>query len=165
MEGHADVPSQSAEDPQELGTSGSSPSHLLSWSPARRPPSSCPNIRYCLEIHVTLMVKLGAVSLLSHSWMAPLVEDMLHDVRTGLTKAVITGPGGTVLFMEDGHWGRVLPWMKPGMPHSYSLEGVNGLGNKPTLLLTQWQLKKVGRQLPSCNRLLGKGERARAYTC
>ena len=34
----------------------------------------------------------------SHSWMAPLVEDMLHDVRIGLTKAVVIGPGKAVLF-------------------------------------------------------------------
>ena len=30
--------------------------------------------------------------------MAPLVEDMLHKARTGLTKAVVTGPGRVVLF-------------------------------------------------------------------
>ena len=28
----------------------------------------------------------------------PLIEDMLHDARTGLTKAVVTGPGRVVLF-------------------------------------------------------------------
>ena len=44
------------------------------------------------------MEELGAVPLPSHSWMAPLVEDMLHDARTGLTKAVVTGPGRAVLF-------------------------------------------------------------------
>ena len=26
------------------------------------------------------------------------MEDMLHDIRTGLTKAVVTGPGRAVLF-------------------------------------------------------------------
>ena len=30
--------------------------------------------------------------------MAPLVEDMLHKARTGLTVAVVTGPGRAVLF-------------------------------------------------------------------
>ena len=30
--------------------------------------------------------------------MACLVEDMLHDTRTGLTEAVVTGPGRAVLF-------------------------------------------------------------------
>ena len=79
---------------------GSSPSHLPSWSLARRLPSSHPNIRHCLEIHVTLTEELGAVPPPSHSWMAPLVEDMLHDVRTGLTKAVVTGLGRAALFYE-----------------------------------------------------------------
>ena len=31
------------------------------------------------------------------SWTAPLVEDMLHDVRTGLTEAVVIGPGRAIL--------------------------------------------------------------------
>ena len=47
---------------------------------------------------MTLMEEFGAVPPLSHSWMATLVEDMLCDVRTGLTKAVVTGPGRAVLF-------------------------------------------------------------------
>ena len=34
----------------------------------------------------------------SHSWMASLTEDMLHDTRTRLTKAVLIGPGRAVLF-------------------------------------------------------------------
>ena len=44
------------------------------------------------------MEELGAVPPPSHSWMVPLVEDMLHDVRTGLTKVVVIGPGRAVLF-------------------------------------------------------------------
>ena len=43
----------------------------------------------------------------SHSWMAPLVEDMLCDARTGLTKAVLTGPGRAVLFYGRHSMGRV----------------------------------------------------------
>ena len=31
------------------------------------------------------MEELGTVPPPSHSWMAPLVEDMVHDARTGLT--------------------------------------------------------------------------------
>ena len=107
MEGHMDAPSQSVEDQWESEASGSSPSHLPSWSLARRPPSGHPNTKYCLKIHVTLAKELGAVSLPSHSWMAPLVEDMFWDARTGLTKAVVIGPGRVVLFMEDVHWGRI----------------------------------------------------------
>ena len=97
-EGHVDVPSQSAKNLWELEASGSSPSHLPSWSLARRPLSSHPNTKHCLEIHVTLKEQLGAVPPPSHSWTAPLMEDMLHDVRTRLTKAVVTGPGRAVLF-------------------------------------------------------------------
>ena len=49
-------------------------------------------------MHVTLTEELGAVPPPSHSCMAPLVEDMLHDIRTGLTEAMVTGPGRAVLF-------------------------------------------------------------------
>ena len=97
-EGHANVPSQSAKDQRELGALGSSPSHLPSWSPPRRPPSNRPNVRHCLEIHVTLTEELGAVPSLSLAWMAPLVEDMLYNARTGLTEAVVMGPGRAILF-------------------------------------------------------------------
>ena len=76
----------------------SSPSHLPSWSLVRRLPSSCPNMKHCLEIHVTLTEELGAVPPPSHSWMACLVKDVLCDARTGLTKAVVIGPGRAVLF-------------------------------------------------------------------
>ena len=105
MEGHADMPSQSAKDLQELEALGSSPSCLPSWSLARRPPSSGSNTKHCLEICVTLTEELGAVPPPSHSWMAPLVEDMLCDIRTGLTKAVVIGSGRTVLFFEGPSMG------------------------------------------------------------
>ena len=98
MEGHVDVLSQSAKDLWESGALGSSPSHLPSWSLARRPLSSCPNTKHCLEICVTLTEELGAVFPPSYSWTAPLMEDMLHDARTRLTKAVVIGPGRAVLF-------------------------------------------------------------------
>ena len=98
MEGHADVPSQSTEDQWELEVLDSSPSCSPSWSSASRPHSGHPNTKYCLEIHVTLTEELGAVSPLTHSWMGPLVEVMLQDARTRLTKAVVIGPGRAVLF-------------------------------------------------------------------
>ena len=40
--------------------------------------------------------------------MAPLMEDMLCDARTGLTKAVVTGPGRAVLFYGRHSMGEVL---------------------------------------------------------
>ena len=98
IESHVDMPSQSAKDLWEPEASDSSPSHLPSWSPAWRPLSSHPNMKYCLDICVTLIEDLGAIPPPSHSWTAPLVEDMMHNARTGLTKAVVTGPGRAVLF-------------------------------------------------------------------
>ena len=56
---------------------------------------------------MTLTEELGAILPPSNSWTAPLVEDVLHDARTGLTEAVVTGLGRAVLFygrhsMEQG---------------------------------------------------------------
>ena len=84
MEGHADVPPQGAKDLQESEASSSSPSHLPCWLLVRRLPSSHPNTKHCLEICVTLTEELGAVPPPSCSWMAPLLEDMLHDTRAFL---------------------------------------------------------------------------------
>ena len=124
MEGHMDMPCQSAKDLEESGASGSSPSHSPSWSLARRPLSSHSNTRRCLKIHVTLTKELGSVAPLSHSWMAPLVEDMLCDARTGLTKAVMMGPGRAVLFYGRHSLEEGLTIARLGMLHSYSCEGV-----------------------------------------
>ena len=65
MEGHADVPTQSAKDLWEPEALASPPSHLPSWSLAQKPLSSCPNTKYCLQICVTLMEELGAIPPLS----------------------------------------------------------------------------------------------------
>ena len=75
-----------------------SPYHSLLWSPAQRLLSSHPNTKYCLEIQVTLTEELGTIPPSSHSWTAPLVEYMLQEARTGLTKAVVIGPGWAILF-------------------------------------------------------------------
>ena len=53
-----------------------------------------------------LTEELGAIPPPSHSWTVPLVVDMLHEARTGLTKAVVTGPGRVVLFYGRHSMGR-----------------------------------------------------------
>ena len=106
MEGHVGMPSQSQKDPEEMGVSGSSPSCLASWSPARRLPPSCPNTRHCLGIHMTLTKETGAIPQQPHAWTEPLVEDMFSYARTCLTKAIVMGPGRAILFMGDSHWER-----------------------------------------------------------
>ena len=47
---------------------------------------------------MTLTEELGAIPPPSHFWKASLVEDMLCKARTGLTKAVVTGPVRAVFF-------------------------------------------------------------------
>ena len=47
---------------------------------------------------MTLTDKLGDVPPPSHTWTAPVVEDMLQEVRAGLTETVITSPGRAILF-------------------------------------------------------------------
>ena len=47
---------------------------------------------------MTLTDELAEVAPPSHSWTAPVVEDMLREARAGVTEAVITGPGRAVLF-------------------------------------------------------------------
>ena len=55
-------------------------------------------MNYCLEIRVTLTDELGDTPPPLHAWMAPVVEDMLQEVRAGLTEAVVIGPGRAILF-------------------------------------------------------------------
>ena len=100
--GQIHKPSRGQKDPEELGASGSDPSHLPSWSLARKPLPSHPNTRHCLGIHVTLIKETGATPPPPHTWMAPLVEDVLCYGRPGLTEAIVTGPKRADLFY--GRW-------------------------------------------------------------
>ena len=128
-----DMLSQSAKGPRELGASGSSPSCLPSWSPARRLPLNHPNTKNCLEIHVTLTKELGAVPLPSHAWMAPLVEDMLCNARTGLNEAVVMGPGRAILFYGRCSLGEGLTLGK-ARDATFLLTGVGTWVGKPAYL-------------------------------
>ena len=101
VDGHVEVPTQSAKDLRELEEEDSSlPTHCLGLQP-RGHLSGHPNMKYCLEICMTLTEELGAIPPPSHSWMAPLVEDMLHETRTRLTKAVVTGPCRVHFFLWE----------------------------------------------------------------
>ena len=130
-----DMPSQNAKDLWESEALGSSPSHLPFWSPARRLPSSCPNMKHCLEIHVMLTEELGTVPSPSHSWMASLVEDMLCDISTSLTKVVVTGPGRAVLFYGKHSLGEGLTADK-ARDAAFLLTGAGTWVGKPAYLTT-----------------------------
>ena len=47
---------------------------------------------------MTLTDELGDTLPPLHTWMAPVVEDMLQEARAGLTEAVVIGPGRAMLF-------------------------------------------------------------------
>ena len=90
-----------AKEPRRPGRNGSirqSSLHSPSRSPERLPSSSPPGTWYCVGIHVTLTNEIRAEPPPPHAWKVPLVEDMLCFCRTGLTEAVVTGPGTAVLF-------------------------------------------------------------------
>ena len=133
MEGHMDDPSQRAKDLGESGALGSSPSCLPSWSPARRLPLNCPNVRHCLGIHVALTEELGAVPPPSHAWTAPLLEDMLCNARTSLTEAVVMGPGRAILFYGRHSLGEGLT-LDEARDATFLLIGVGMWVGKPAYL-------------------------------
>ena len=76
-DGLMEEPAQRAANWQEMEEEDSSPPNLPTWSPVQRPPTGCLNTNYCLSIQATLTDKLGDVLPPLHTWMAPVVEDML----------------------------------------------------------------------------------------
>ena len=67
--------------------------------------------------------------------MAPLVEDMLCDVRTGLTKAVVIGPGRAVIFYGRHLLGEGLI-ADEARDATFLLTGVGTWVGKPVYLAT-----------------------------
>ena len=91
-------PGQRVVDHHEMEEDDSSPHDSPTWSPILRPPTGHPSMNYCLSIKAILTDKLGDVLPPLHTWVAPVVEDMLRDIRAGLTEAIVIGPGKAILF-------------------------------------------------------------------
>ena len=85
--------------------------------------------------YMTLTKELGAVPPLSHAWMAPLVEDMLHNARTGLTKVVVMDPGRAILFYGRCSLGEGLT-LDEARDDAFLLTGVGTWVGKPAYLAT-----------------------------
>ena len=60
-DGQMEKPAQGAVDLREMEEEDSSPSCSLMWSPVKRLLLGCLNMKYCLEIWVTLTDELGDV--------------------------------------------------------------------------------------------------------
>ena len=144
-EGHTGIEFQCRKGPEEMGALGRSHSCSPSWSSARGLLPNHPNTRHCLGIHVTLTEETGAVPPPSHAWTVPLVEDMLHYARTGLTKAMVTGPGRAVLFCGRCSLGEGL---SPGQSRdaAFMLIGVGTWVGKPAYLATDPLTIQEGQQ-------------------
>ena len=97
-DGLREEPAQRAADRWEMEEEDSSPHNWPTWSPVQRLPTGRLNMNYCLSIQVTLTDELGDVPPPSHTWMTPVIEDMLQEARAGLTEAVVIGPGKAILF-------------------------------------------------------------------
>ena len=82
---------------------------------------------------MTLTEETGAVPPLSHTWTAPLVEDMLHYARTGFTEARLMGPGRAVLFYGRHSLGEDLSPDESRVA-AFALTGVGMWVGKPAYL-------------------------------
>ena len=107
-EGLKEEPAQRAVDRWEMEEEDSSPHNSLTWSPVQRLPTGHLSMNYCLSIQVILTDELGDVPPPLHSWMTPVIEDMLQETRAGLTEAVVVGPGRAILFYGRHYLGEGL---------------------------------------------------------
>ena len=111
---------------------------------------------------MTLTEELGAIPPPSHFWMAPLVEDMLCEARTGLTKAVVTGPGRVVLFYRRHSMGEGLT-VDEARDATFLLTGAGTWVGKLAYLATDPMTIQEGKraiaQAISDNRVKARGPR------
>ena len=84
---------------------------------------------------MTLTEEIGAVPPLPHAWTVPLVEDMLCYGRTGLTKAIVTGPGKAILFYGRQSLGEGMSLGK-ARDDAFILTGAGTWVGKPAYLAT-----------------------------
>ena len=101
-------PAQRAAGHHEMKEDDSSPHDSPMWSPILRPPTGHPSMNYCLLIKAILTDKLGDVLPPPHAWTVLVVEDMLRDIRPGLTEAIVIGPGKAILFYGRHYMGEGL---------------------------------------------------------
>ena len=77
IEGHALTSPSSGKSLEQKGAAGNAPFCSPSQSPDRQLLPGHPETQYCLGLHITLTKERGAAPLPPHTWMVPVVEDML----------------------------------------------------------------------------------------
>ena len=94
---------------------------------------------------MALTEELVDIPLPSHSWMAPLVEDMLHKARTWLTEEVVIGPGRAVLFYGRCSMGEGLG-VDEARDAAFLLTGAGAWVGKLAYLTTDQMIIHEGRR-------------------
>ena len=95
-----------------------------------------------------------------HTWMAPVVEDMLQEARAGLTEAVVIGPGRAILFYGRHSMGEGLK-AEEVRDAAFLLTGTGMWVRKSAYLTANLMTIQVGRraisQAISDNRVKARG--------
>ena len=158
-EGLREEPAQRAADGQEMEEGDSSPHNSPTWSPVQRLPTGHLNTNYCLLIQVILTDELGDVPPPSHSWMTPVIEDMLRETRAGLTEAVVVGPGRAILFYGRHSLGEGLK-VDEARDAAFILTGAGAWVGKLAYLTTDPMTLQEGKKAIACA-VLDHGVKAR----
>ena len=92
-EGHTLTPTSGQNGPEDPDAFGSAQSCSPSQSLTRKPMPDWLETWYCLEIQVVFTEDKKVILPPSHTCQAPIVEDMVQEVRPGLMEVVVTGLG------------------------------------------------------------------------
>ena len=162
-DGLREEPAQWAVDRWEMEEGDSSPHNSLTWSPVQRPPAGHFNMNYCLLIQVTLTNELGDAPPPTHSWMTPVIENMLRETRAGLTEAVVVGPGKAIPFYGRHSLGEGLK-ADEARDAAFLLTGAGTwVGKSAYLTANPMMLQEGKRAIPRT--ILDHGVKARGPGC
>ena len=103
--------------------------------------------------------ELGDVPPPSHSWMTPVIEDMLQETRAGLMEAVVVGPGRAILFYGRHSLGEGLK-ADEARDAAFLLTGSGAWVGKSAYLTTDPMTLQEGKRAIACA-ILDHGVKAR----
>ena len=108
---------------------------------------------------MTLTDELGDVPPPSHSWMTPVIEDMLRETRAGLMEAVVVGPGKAILFYGRCSLGEGLK-VDEARDATFLLTGAGAWVGKSAYLTANRMTLQEGKRAIACA-ILDHGVKAR----
>ena len=120
-------------------------------------------MNYCLSIQLILTDELGDVPPPMHSWMTPVIEDMLWETRARLTEAVVVGPGKAILFYGRCSLGEGLK-ADEARDATFLLTGAGTWVGKSVYLTADPMTLQEGKRAITCA-VLDHGVKARGPGC